>query len=136
MITMLLPSSTTRAQQAPEWERFLEQVIPDVDVRSWTQRYLGYALTGLVSEQNSHSGWARRQRQERLRRCRDRRLGEYAMVGAPDLLLEKHGEGHPTELADIEGKRLVVCSEIEPGRSWAEAASSRSPATRPSRPVA
>src|SRR5690606_18281876 len=48
-------------------------------------------------------------------------LGEYAMVGAPDLLLEKHGDAHPTELADIEGKRLIVCSEIEPGRSWAEA---------------
>jgi putative DNA primase/helicase len=76
-----------------------------VDVRSWTQRYLGYALTGLVTEQKFAFWVGKGGNGKNV--CADvviAALGEYAMVGAPDLLLEKHGEGHPTELADIEGQ--------------------------------
>lgn len=121
-ITMLAPVEYDADAKAPEWERFLAQVIPDQDVLDWTQRYLGYALTGLVTEQKfafwvGKGGNGKNVCADVVTTC----LGEYAMVGAPDLLLEKHGDTHPTELADIEGKRLVVCSEIEPGRSWAEA---------------
>lgn len=121
-ITMLSDVEYDPNATAPEFERFLQRVIPDPDVLDWTQRYLGYALTGLVSEQK-FSFWVGKGGNGK-NVCADAVIaafGEYAMVGAPDLLLEKHGEAHPTELADIEGKRLIVCSEIEPGRSWAEA---------------
>lgn len=40
-------------------------------------------------------------------------VGDYGLRAAADLVLAKHGESHPTELADLEGKRLVVASEIE-----------------------
>jgi putative DNA primase/helicase len=122
MITMLTDVEYKPDASANEFTRFLEQVIPDADVRDWTQRYLGYCLTGLVTEQKFAFWVGKGGNGKNV--CADvvtATLGEYAMVGAPDLLLEKHGEAHPTELADIEGKRLVVCSEIEPGRSWAEA---------------
>lgn len=122
LITMLSPVEYDPNAKAPEWERFLDEVIPDQDVRYWMQCYLGYAMTGLVSEQ-LFAFWVGTGGNGK-NVCADAicaAMGEYAMVGAPDLLLEKHGESHPTELADLEGKRLVVCSEIEPGRSWAEA---------------
>lgn len=122
MLTMLSDVEYDPNATAPEWEKFLTQVIPDPEVRDWTQRYLGYSLTGLVSEQKFAFWVGKGGNGKNV--CADvviAAMGEYAMVGAPDLLLEKHGEAHPTELADIEGKRLVVCSEIEPGRSWAEA---------------
>ena len=121
-ITLLSPITYEADAKAPEWERFLSEVIPDPEVRDWTQRYLGYAITGLVTEQ-VFAFWVGVGGNGK-NVCADvvcAALGDYAMVGAPDLLLEKHGDAHPTELADIEGKRLVVCSEIEPGRSWAEA---------------
>ena len=122
MITMLSPVEYDPTATAPEWERFIAEVIPDPDIRYWMQCYLGYAMTGLVSEQ-IFAFWVGTGGNGK-NVCADAicaALGEYAMVGAPDLLLEKHGDAHPTELADIEGKRLIVCSEIEPGRSWAEA---------------
>jgi putative DNA primase/helicase len=36
---------------------------------------------------------------------------DYAMQAMPDLLLVQRGDRHPTELADLFGKRLVVCQE-------------------------
>jgi putative DNA primase/helicase len=47
-------------------------------------------------------------------------LGEYGTQAAPELLLAKRGEAHPTEIADLAGKRLAVCTEIEQGRALAE----------------
>ncbi len=48
-------------------------------------------------------------------------FGDYAKQAAPDLLLAKHNDAHPTEIADLFGARLVVCQEIEGGRRLAEA---------------
>src|SRR5690606_30840565 len=44
-------------------------------------------------------------------------LGDYASSAAPGLLIQKHGNEHPTALADLQGKRLVIVSETgESGR--------------------
>ncbi len=121
MITMLSDVEYDSCATAPEWEKFLGEVLPDDEVRTWIQRYLGYSLTGLVSEQQFAFWVGKGGNGKNV--CIDAvvaTLGEYAIVGAPDLLLEKRNEAHPTELADIEGRRLVVCSEIEQGRAWAE----------------
>jgi putative DNA primase/helicase len=85
------------------------------------QRAVGYALTGDISEQvlfflygagaNGKSTFAR---------VLLDLLGDYATQGAPDLLLAKRNESHPTEVADLLGCRLVVCQEIEAGRAFAE----------------
>jgi putative DNA primase/helicase len=48
-------------------------------------------------------------------------LGEdYAMKAAPDLLMAKRGDSHPTERADLFGKRLVCCIETEEGQRFNE----------------
>jgi putative DNA primase/helicase len=122
MITLLSDVEYDSKAEAPEWERFLCEVIPDAEVRGWIQRYLGYSLSGLVSEQQFAFWVGKGGNGKNV--CIDAVvavMGEYAMVGAPELLLEKRNDTHPTELADIEGRRLVVCSEIEQGRAWAEA---------------
>jgi putative DNA primase/helicase len=43
------------------------------------------------------------------------------MKAPPDLLMAKRGESHPTERADLFGKRFVACIETEEGRRLAEA---------------
>ncbi len=43
-------------------------------------------------------------------------MGDYADKAAPELLVAKKWTGHPTEIADLRGKRLVVASETEKGQ--------------------
>jgi putative DNA primase/helicase len=45
---------------------------------------------------------------------------DYAMKAPPDLLMVKSAEGHPTERADLAGKRFVACVEAGEGRRLAE----------------
>ena len=42
-------------------------------------------------------------------------MGDYAAEAPPDLLVIRKREEHPTEIADLCGKRLVVASEMEEG---------------------
>lgn len=121
MLTRLAPVEYNPKASCPQWDKFLARVLPDEDVRTFVQRFIGYALTGDVGEQllafmyglgaNGKSV---------LLDVILALLGDYGCRAAPDLVLAKQGEAHPTEVADLEGRRMVVCSEIEQGRAWAE----------------
>lgn len=121
MITMLAPVTFDIDAVAPGWERFLARVLPDLEVRDWVQRYLGYALTGDVREQVlvfAHGAGANGK--SVLLDVMLGIVGDYGLRAPPELVLAKYGESHPTDVASLEGRRLVVCSEIEQGRAWAE----------------
>jgi putative DNA primase/helicase len=45
---------------------------------------------------------------------------DYSMQSPPGLLVERRGESHPTELASLFGKRLVIASETEQTADLAE----------------
>jgi putative DNA primase/helicase len=47
-------------------------------------------------------------------------MGDYANMAAPGLLMMKRYEQHPTEIADLFGKRLVVSVETQAGRRFNE----------------
>lgn len=121
MLTKIAAVEYDPTAQCPEWEMFLYRVLPDPEVRDWLQRFAGYSLTGDVGEQclafcfgdgaNGKSVFL-----DVILKI----LGDYALRAAPDLVLAKVGEAHPTELADLEGRRFVVCSEIDQGRQWNE----------------
>lgn len=122
MITKMAGAGYDPDARAPRWERFLEEVQPDPEMRAWLQRFMGYCLTGSISEQVMlfALGVGNNGKNVML----DTMLavmGDYAMTGAPDLLVLKHNDEHPTAFADLHGHRLVVVSEIDRGRKWAEA---------------
>ncbi len=105
----------------PTFERFLTQVIPSEAIRDFLGRHLGYSLTGLTSEQvlvlfigvgaNGKST---------LTNLIQQLLGEYAGPAPPRLLVtDKHSE-HPTQVADLLGKRLVVAQEVQQGHALDE----------------
>ena len=48
-------------------------------------------------------------------------LGDYGMQAVSELLMQKHHESHPTERADLFGKRFVATIETEEGKRLAEA---------------
>lgn len=105
-----------------QWERFLSRILPDRDLRDWIQRFMGYCLTGSIAEQClmfalGDGGNGKNVLLDTMKMI----LGDYATVAAPDLLVLKHNEEHPTRFMDLQGRRLVAVSEIDHGRQWAEA---------------
>jgi P4 family phage/plasmid primase-like protien len=124
----LLITKTTRTAfladaKCPRWEAFvLECMGGDHELAGYLQRVAGYALTGDIREHclfflcgggaNGKGSFVN---------TLVRLLGDYAKPGALDLLLEKRGEAHPTEQADLFGARLVSVQEVEQGKPWAEA---------------
>lgn len=103
----------------PTWKRFLSEIMGgDVDLLDYLQRLSGYALSGHRGEHllpilygvgaNGKSTFL-----ATLQHV----LGDYASSAAPGLLIARGGNEHPTGLADLQGRRLVVVSETgEAGR--------------------
>lgn len=107
----------------PLWTAFLETVTDGcLELQSYLQRMAGYCLTGDIREHavfflyglgangksvfvNTLIGvW-----------------GDYATTINNDMLMVSNTDRHPTEIARLRGVRLAVGSEIEVGKTWAEA---------------
>jgi putative DNA primase/helicase len=123
-ITKLAPVAFDLAAKCHLWERFLHTIFAaNEELIAYMQRLVGYCLTGVTEEHilpflygigaNGKSTFC-----ETFLKL----MGpDYGMKAAPDLLLAKRGETHPTERADLFGKRFVTCIETEEGRRMAEA---------------
>ena len=107
---------------APAWLAFLHSTFGgDADLIQFVQRAVGYSLTGDVREQvllichgvgsNGKSVFL-----NILRKL----LGGLAIQAAPDLLMADKQRRHPTEQADLFGKRIIVCQETGEGRRFNE----------------
>ena len=89
---------------------------------TYLQRVCGYALTGDVSEQALfflHGGGANG-KSVFLGTIKGL-LGDYAQQAVSELLMQKHNESHPTERADLRGRRFVATVETDEGKKMAEA---------------
>jgi putative DNA primase/helicase len=121
-ITKLAPVDYDAKAECPMWEAFVSRVFgDDVELIGYLQRAVGYALTGSVSEQCLfflHG--AGKNGKSTFVGVLLELLGDYAIAAAPNLLMAKQSEAHPTEQADLHGKRFVVCQETEQGKKWAE----------------
>ena len=115
-ITRCLDVDFDPGADAPRFRAFLEEIQPRPDMRAYLQRLAGYAATGDITAQelivlygagaNGKSVFV-----DTLLRV----LGNYAGI-APESLLTTNGRNeHPTELADLQGKRLIVASETDEG---------------------
>jgi putative DNA primase/helicase len=120
LITKIAPVVLDPHAAAPTWKALLERVLPDAEIRAFFKRLCGYALTGDTSEHVLPLlyGTGANGKSTVLNALLDT-LGDYAAQAAPDLLLAKQNS-HPTELADLFGKRFVAGIEVEDGRRLAE----------------
>jgi P4 family phage/plasmid primase-like protien len=107
----------------PLWLKFLERILGgNRDLVDYLQRVIGYTLTGDVREQCLwffHGGGANGKSTFLL--MIKELLGDYGMQAVSDLLMVKNHEAHPTERADLVGKRFVATIETEEGKRMAEA---------------
>jgi len=106
----------------PTFEAFLARIFrTHPEVIPFLQRAIGYTLTGDTREQCvfiAHGNGANGK--STLVTVLEQLLGDYAKQAAPDLLLAKTGDRHPTEIADLRGARLVATVETGEGRRMAE----------------
>jgi putative DNA primase/helicase len=105
---------------APRWERFLEEVLPDAEVRRYFQKLAGYSLAGDVGENVLPFAYGAGANGKSvafhvLRTV----LGDYATEAAPDLLVARRERGIPVDIMDLEGFRFVTAVEVEAGRRMA-----------------
>lgn len=112
--------------QAPRWQQFLAEVLPDPDVRGWVQRFLGYCLTGVVREHLFPVWWGTgRNGKGTLIETVAFVVADYATAVDPSLLLERHSDAHATERMPLLGARLVFSSEPDRKRGLAIATMKR-----------
>lgn len=122
--TKLSPITYDPAAGCPRWLQFLDEVFEGVeDIIPFLRRFFGYCLTGSVREQQFPVFWGKGSNgKSTLMGVVQGILGrDYAMQQKADLLIAKRNDPHPTELATMHGKRLVVMSETESDQRLAEA---------------
>lgn len=106
----------------PLWLDFLALVFEHNAVLiDYVQRALGYSITGDVSEHVLFfpHGSGRNGKSTMLGTVQAV-LGDYARTADPELLLQRRGEVHPTNIAALHGARFVTSIETEDGRRFAE----------------
>lgn len=110
----------------PQFDKFMERVQPDVEMRQYLARLLGHALEGRVTTHllpifcgqgaNGKSTFVA---------ALMAALGDYAAPADPDLLSARTFAAHPTGAADLFGLRLALLHETDQNRRLAEGTTKR-----------
>lgn len=117
LITMLAPVDFTPDAPCERFERFLNEIFGgDPELIGFVQQWHGYCLTGDVRHQHLpiYHGEGNNGKSVLLDTV-SWIMGDYAAEAPPELLIARKHAQHPTEIADLAGRRLVVASETETG---------------------
>ncbi len=116
-ITAVAPSGG-----CPTWLQFLDRATGgDVQLQGFLKRMCGYALTGEVREHAlffvyGTGGNGKGTFLNTITHI----MGDYQRVSGAETFTESPGDRHTTELARLQGARLVTAQETEEGKRWAE----------------
>ncbi|MDH6145933.1 MULTISPECIES: DNA primase family protein [Kitasatospora] len=121
--------STTVAPQAmptPRWFRFLEDTFGEgsegKEMVGFLHLCLGYSISGDVGAQIMPFLYGTgKNGKSVLLDVMLQLLGDYADAAPPGFLMARAFEGHPTDLAELHGRRIIMCSELKPGDRFDEA---------------
>lgn len=122
-LTLLTGARFDPAAKAPRWERFLEEIIPDPEVRAFMQRAVGESLRGRNSEHMLILWGDGANGKSTFIRGLTEALGDYASITAPDVFIRGRGEmsaATASGLSDLRGTRLAATTETEEGQHLAE----------------
>jgi putative DNA primase/helicase len=115
LITTLCPAEYDPEARCPRWDEFLLEIMGgNVEMGAALQRLAGYFLTGDISVQilpifYGKGGNGKNVFLDTIMGI----MGPHAEEAPDGLVTAKVNEEHPTEIADLYGKRLVVASETE-----------------------
>ncbi|MCA1944323.1 MAG: phage/plasmid primase, P4 family [Desulfovibrio sp.] len=106
----------------PTWKRFLADATRgDEALQKYLQRITGYLLTGSTKEHALFFvyGPGGNGKSVFLTAITEI-LADYATTSSMETFIASKNDRHPTDLAMLNGARLVSASETEEGRAWAE----------------
>ena len=120
-ITKLVPYAYEPAVRSPVWEEIVARVTLETGLTTrplvrFLQRWFGYCATGSTREQVFvvHYGSGSNGKSTILDTVADV-LGDYAATAAPGLMVGNGNDRHPTEVADLFGRRMVTAHETGEG---------------------
>jgi len=121
-LTKLCPVVYDPGAECPMWLSFLDRIVPDANLRSFLRRAVGMSLTGNVLDHVLLFlyGTGSNGKSTFVNTIHKMMGADYAMKAVPELLILKKNETHPTERADLAGKRFVACIETSEGKRLAE----------------
>ena len=123
LITKLTAVSPSDTEDCPRWHDFFVQATGgQPDVIAFLKRLAGYALTGFATEQKlvflyGPGGNGKGVFLHTLSKM----MGAYARAAQMSTFAAKKFDGHPEDVANLAGARLVTANETEEGRQWATA---------------
>lgn len=115
-------TSVTPGGACPTWLEFLKRATGGDDkLIAFLKRMCGYALTGEVREHAlffvyGTGGNGKGTFLNTITHI----MGDYQRVSGSETFTESPGDRHTTELARLQGARLVTAQETEEGKRWAE----------------
>ena len=122
-ITQIAPVHFDPRANCPIWDQtLLECSGGRQDWVDYLERCFGYALTGIAREQCFFVNHGRGANgKDTVLLTVQKIMGDYARVTPAGLFEARRYDAHPTELAGLKGRRLVVASEFPEGRALNEA---------------
>lgn len=122
MITKCTAVAPDEIEDCPLWQKFLlEATGGDEELILFLQRWCGYCLTGDTSEQTLTffygPGGAGK---GTFKGVFSGVMGEYALTASMKSFAASKTDNHPTDLAGLQGSRLVAVSETKEGSAWDE----------------
>ena len=122
LCTKLVPVAYDPNAKGEKWEAHLKRFLPNPNIRRQVQRDLGLSLTGANLEEMLPIWYGTGSNgKSTTAKVILAVLGDYAETAPKDLLILQKHESHPTEIANLAGKRCVFASEIEQGARLNEA---------------
>lgn len=115
-------AATAPGGECVQWLRFLDQVTDGSEpLKGFIKRMCGYALTGSTCEHALFFlfGTGANGKSVFINTVAGV-MGDYARTAAIETFIASQSEKHPTDLAGLQGARLVTAVETEDGRRWAE----------------
>jgi putative DNA primase/helicase len=118
-ITAVTPAETP---DCPLWLKFLREATGgDQEMIRFLQQWLGYTLTGDIREHALLFVYGTRGNGKGvLLNTIAGILADYCRTAPMEAFTASGSDRHPTELAMLQGARMVCASETEEGRAWAE----------------
>lgn len=112
-----------QTMDCPVWEEFLNRVTGrSLGLKGYLQRVAGYSLTGSIREQALFFAYGTGGNGKgTFLNTIQAVMGDYAIVSNAETFTAATGSRHLTELARLQGARLVVAQETEEGKQLAEA---------------
>lgn len=123
LLTRMTPIEYRPFNDCPVFEKFLDRILDgNQEVISFLQRFIGYCLTGMTTEQvllflygTGSNG------KTVLANVIGALIGDYGSTAESDLLMAQENRGSTNDVAKLRGSRLVKVSEFDDGEKLAEA---------------